>query len=268
VRQSYRLLAFGFGLAVATPAGAQSARNDTLVTSMLDMLMDGSRWHVSAQVGTSSFGNFLLQQTQAGAVAIRGNRGVTFGGGGGFDLDDNSTIRLGYMYTPTSLQFRDWRGIGSDLLNVRDLGDLHTNTVSLEAQHYFVGSRSLVSPYAGAGVAAVWSHLSPNIVANSVFNPTVPTVFLTTPGGAQKFGWAATANIGAQVRVTDELYGRLECATMGTPNPFNGNRSYQSPFGVTYDQPSRTSKSEWRVAAAYYFGKPMQHQQPTVATSP
>ena len=47
---------------------------------------------------------------------------------------------------------------------------------------------------------------------------------------------------------------------MNTPNPFNGNRSFQSPF-ITYDQ--------WRVAGAYYLGKkPPSQQRPTVATSP
>ena len=56
---------------------------------------------------------------------------------------------------------------------------------------------------------------------------------------------------------------------MGMPNPFDGNRAFRSPLGVTYDQPSRVSKQDWRVAAVYYFGKVTPSQQkPTVATSP
>jgi opacity protein-like surface antigen len=265
VRQSYRLLAFGFGLAVATPAGAQSANNDTLVTSIIGMLTDASRWHVALHGGSGSFGNFLLQQTPAGAVAVRANRAFAVGGGGGFDIDDNSQIKLDYTYTHSGMQLRDWTGTGSDLLDVDNLGHLTSNTVSLEADHYFVGSRSLVSPYAGIGLAGVWAHLSPDITTNTLNQ----TVFLTTPGGSQKFGMAGLANVGAQVRLTDEFYARAEWSSINTPNPFNGNRAFQSPTGVTYDQPSRVTKNEWRIAAAYYFGKQAPSQQrPTVATSP
>ena len=265
MRQSYRLLAFGLGLAVAAPAGAQSKTNDTLVTSMIDMLMDPGRWHIALHGGSGSFGNFLLQQTPAGAVAVRADRSFAVGGGGGFDLDDNSQIKLDYTYTRSGMQFRDWTGTGSNLLDVSNLGHLTSNIVSLEAAHYFVGSRSLVSPYAGFGLAGAWAHLSPDITTNTLNQ----TVFLTTPGGSQKFGMAGAANVGAQVRLTDEFFARAEWATMNTPNPFGGNRAFQSPTGVTYDQPSRVVKNEWRLAAAYYFGKqPPSQQRPTVATSP
>ena len=268
MRQSYRLLAFGFGLAVATPAGAQSANNDTLVTSMIDMITDASRWHLSLNGGAGSFGNMLLQQTPLGAVAIRGNRSFAFGGGGGFDVDQNNQIRLNYTYTGTNLQYRDWRGIGSNLLNVSGLGKLNSNVVTLEADHYFVGSRSLVSPYAGIGLSGAWSHLSPDVVPASVFVNT-PTQFLTTPGGSQRFGMAGSANFGAQIRLTQEFFTRVEWNTINVPNPFNGNRAFQSPGGVTYDQPSRVQKNEWRLAGVYYLGRPSQSQQkPTMATSP
>jgi len=267
VRQSHRLLAFGFALAVATPAGAQSANNDSLVTSIVDMITDASRWHLSLNGGAGTFGNLLLQQTPLGAVAIRGNRSFAFGGGGGFDIDANNQISLNYTYTGSNLQYRDWRGIGSNLLNVSGLGKLNSNVVSVSANHYFVGSRSLVSPYAGFGVAGAWSHLNPDVVPASVFL-NAPTQFLQTPGGSQKFGFGATANLGAQVRLTQEFFARVEWNTMNQPNPFNGNRAFQSPF-VTYDQPSRVQKNEWRVAGVYYLGKMAPAQQkPTVATSP
>jgi opacity protein-like surface antigen len=265
VRQSYRLLAFGFALAVATPAGAQNANNDSLVTSVVDMITDASRWHVALHGGAGTFGNLLLQQTPLGAVALRANRAFTFGGGGGFDIDDNNQIALDYAYSGSQLQYRDWRGIGSNLLNVSNIGKLTSNVVTISANHYFVGSRSLVSPYAGIGLAGVWAHLSPDITTNTLNQ----TVFLTTPGGSQKFGMAGLANVGAQVRLTDEFYARAEWSSINTPNPFNGNRAFQSPTGVTYDQPSRVTKNEWRIAAAYYFGKQAPSQQrPTVATSP
>jgi hypothetical protein len=268
VRQSHRLLAFAFGLAVATPAGAQSANNDSLVTSIIDMITDASRWHLSLNGGAAGFGNFLLQQSPLGAVAIRGDRGFAFGGGGGFEYDENNQFKLNYTYTGTNLRYRDWRGVGSNLLNVTGLGKINSNVVTLEAAHYFVGSRSFISPYAGFGFAGAWNHLSPDVVPASVFANT-PTQFLTTPGGSQKFGIGATANLGAQVRLTGDFFTRLEWNTMNMPNPFNGNRSFQSPGGVTYDQPSRVQKTEWRLAGVYYLGKQAPAQQkPTVATSP
>jgi opacity protein-like surface antigen len=263
-----RLLVFAFGLAVATPAGAQSANNDSLVTSMIDMLMDPSRWHVALHGGAGTFGNLLLQQTPLGAVAVRANRSIAFGGGGGFDIDDNNQISLDYTYTGSQMRFRDWTGTGSNLLNVSNIGKLTSNVVAINANHYFVGSRSLVSPYAGFGVAGAWSHVSPDVVPPNVF-VNAPTQFLTTPGGSQAFGFGATASLGAQVRLTQEFFARVEWNTINTPNAFNGNRAVQSPSFITYDQPSRVQKNEWRVAAAYYFGKMAPSQQrPTVATSP
>ena len=268
MRQSHRLLAFGFALAVATPVGAQSANNDSLVTSVVGMLMEPSRWHVALHGGAGTFGNMLLQQSPLGAVAIRANRSLAFGGGGGFDIDDNNQVTLDYTYTGSQMQFRDWRGIGSNLLNVSNIGKLTSNVVAVSANHYFVGSRSLVSPYAGFGVAGAWSHVSPDVVPANVF-VNAPTQFLQTPGGSQKFGFGATANLGAQVRLTDEFFTRVEWSTINTPNAFNGNRSAQSPGFITYDQPSRVQKNEWRLAAVYYLGKMAPSQQkPTVATSP
>ena len=268
MRQSYRLLAFGFALAAATPAGAQSANNDSLVTSMLDMIMDPSRWPLAAHGGAGTFGNQLLQQTPLGAVALRANRSFAFGGGGGFDIDDNNQITLDYTYTGSQLQYRDWRGLGSNLLNVSNIGKLTSNVVAVSANHYFVGSRSLVSPYAGFGVAGAWSHVSPDVVPASVFG-NAPTQFLETPGGSQKFGFGATANLGAQVRLTQEFFARVEWNTINTPSAFNGNRAAQSPSFITYEQPSRVQKNEWRVAAVYYLGKMAPSQQrPTDATSP
>jgi outer membrane protein W len=258
VRQIPRLYVFALGLAIVPPVAAQSATNDTLATSMMHMIMDPARWHVSLQGAASHNGTFLSQHTNDGDVAIRTSVAPSLGGGGGFDINDNTNLRLGYTYTPSKLRYRDWNGTGSNALNISNIGNLTNNVVSFEAQHYFVGSRSLVSPYAGVGLAGVWSHLSPE-------NQNL----LTTPGGSQKFGWAPTANFGAQVRLTSEFYSRLEWATMGMPNPFDGNRAFRSPLGVTYDQPSRVSKQEWRVAAVYYFGKVTPSQQkPTVATSP
>jgi outer membrane protein W len=234
---------------MAAPAGAQSTQstqsstNDSYVTDMLSALTHKSRWSLSGNLATSSYGTFLMQNTPAGERALRGGRQLGWGLASGFDITDKLGARLGWTYTNTNMQFKDFSGTGSNLLDVENLGKLKSNIAALDLVHYFVGSRSLIAPYAGAGLAGVWSSLGSENAA------------LITPGGSQQFHMGINANVGVQVRVIPQLFGRLEWNTMGTHNPFNGNRSYKTAGGSTFDEPSRVSKTEWRFAAAYYLGK-------------
>jgi len=208
---------------------------------------------LTGNLATSRFGTFLMQNTPGGERALKANRSLGFGLGAGFDVTDQLGVRLGWSYTNSGMEYRDYNGTGSDALDVEDLGKLKSNIASLDVVHYFVGSRSLVSPYAGAGIAGVWSALGPE------------TPLLTTPGGSQQFHVGINANLGVQVRVIDALFGRVEWNTMGTRNPFNGNRSYKTTVGDTFDEPTRVAKTEWRFAAAYYFAKP--DKPPTVTAT-
>jgi hypothetical protein len=228
---------------MASPAAAQSSTNDKYVTDILGALTHPSRWSLSGNLATSRYGTFLMQNTPAGERALRGERHLGWGLASGFDITDKLGLRLGWTYTNTNMHFKDFSGTGSDLLDVEDLGKLKSNIAALDVVHYFVGSRSLIAPYAGAGVAGVWSSLSPESAA------------LITPGGSQQFHMGINANVGVQVRFIPQLFGRVEWNTMGTRNPFNGNRSYKTTVGDTFDEPSRVSKTEWRFAAAYYLGK-------------
>ncbi len=253
MRLSTRLLTLALGAAVASPAGAQSTTNDHYVTDVVHALTSPSRWSLTGNLATSRYGTFLMQNTPGGERALKAARSLGFGLGAGFDVTDQLGVRLGWTYTNSGMEYKDYNGTGSDALNVDDLGKLKSNIASLDVVHYFVGSRSLVSPYAGAGIAGVWSALGPE------------TPLLTTPGGSQQFHMGINANLGVQVRVIEALFGRVEWNTMGTRNPFNGNRSYRAPGGVTFDEPSRLNKTEWRFAAAYYFGTPA--TQPTVTAT-
>jgi hypothetical protein len=246
------------GVALASPAGAQNkaaqnATNDSYVTEMVDALTDASRWSLSGNLATSRYGTFLMQNVPGGERSLRGDRHFGWGLATGFDITDQLGLRLGWTYTNTNMQFKDYSGTGSDFLDSDDLGKLKSNIAALDVVHYFVGSRSLIAPYAGAGVAGVWSSLGPDGPA------------LITPGGSQQFHMGINANVGVQLRVIPQLFGRVEWNTMGTRNPFNGNRSYKTNFGDTFDEPSRVSKTEWRFAAAYYFGEPA--KQPTVTAT-
>ena len=87
------------------------------------------------------------------------------------------------------------------MLDSDDLGKLKSNVAALDVVHYFVGSRSLIAPYAGAGVAGVWSALGPEGPA------------LITPGGSQQFHFGINANVGVQVRIIPQLFGRAEWNT-------------------------------------------------------
>jgi outer membrane protein W len=253
VRLGTRLIALALGAAVASPAGAQSTTNDSYVTEMVSALTDASRWSLAGNLATSRYGTFLMQNTPAGERALRGDRHFSWGLSTGFDVTDKLGLRLGWTYTNTNMKFKDYSGTGSELLDSDDLGKLKSNIAALDVVHYFVGSRSLIAPYAGAGLAGVWSSLGPEGPA------------LITPGGSQQFHMGINANVGVQVRVIPQLFGRVEWNTMGTRNPFNGNRSYKTSVGDTFDEPSRVSKTEWRFAAAYYFGTPA--TQPTVTAT-
>jgi opacity protein-like surface antigen len=244
---------------MASPAGAQSTTtttNDHYMTDIMHALTSKSRWSLSANAATSRLGTFLMQDTPGGERALQADRNVGWGLGAGFDVTDKLNVRLGWSYTNSSMEYRDYNGTGSNLLDIDNLGKLKNNIASLDVMHYFVGSRSLVSPFAGAGIAGVWSALGPE------------TPLLITPGGSQQFHVGINANLGVQVRVIEQVFGRVEWNTMGTTNPFNGNRSYKAPGGTTFDEPDRVNKSEWRLGATYYFGKQAPNQQPTVATSP
>lgn len=251
---SVRLLALVLGVAVALPARAQSTTNDHYVTDILDALTSPSRWSFSGNVATSKFESFLLQNTAGGERAVRGDRAFGFGLGAGFDVDDKLGVRLGWAQTNTGMEFRDYNGTGSNALDVDEIGHLKTNIASLDVVHYFVGSRSLVSPYAGAGVAGVWSSLGPEGDA------------LATPGGSQQFHFGIDASLGVQVRIFDQLFSRFEWASTGSHNPFNGNRSYRASGGSTIDEPTRIAKTEWRFGASYYLGK-HSASKPTVAAA-
>jgi hypothetical protein len=249
------MLVLACGVAAATPVGAQqqSTTNDSYVTEMVNALTDASRWSLSGNVATSRYESFLMQNVPGGERTLHGNRHFGWGLGTGLDVSDKLGVRLGWSYTNTNMQFKDYSGSGSELLESDDLGKLKSNIAALDVVHYFVGSRSLLAPYAGAGLAGVWSSLGPQ-------GPD-----LITPGGSQQFHLGINANVGLQVRVIELLFGRVEWNTMGTRNPFNGNRSYKTTVGDTFDEPTRVAKTEWRFAAAYYFAKP--DKPPTVTAT-
>ena len=247
MRLSTRMLALACVAAVASSAGAQSTQNstnDSYVTDMVSSLTDASRWSLSANLGTNRYSTFLMQNVPGGERALRGDSHLGWGLAAGYDITDKLGVRLGWTYTNSNMQFKDYSGSGSDLLDSDDLGKLKSNIAALDVVHYFVGSRSLIAPYAGAGVAGVWSALGPE-------GPQ-----LITPGGSQQFLLGINANVGVQVRIIPQWFGRVEWNTMGTRNPFTGNRSYKSTVGDTFDEPSRINKTEWRFAATYYFGEP------------
>ena len=253
MRLGTRMFALACGVAAAAPAGAQNTTNDAYVTDMVSSLTDASRWSLSANVATNRYGTFLMQNVEGGERALRGDGHFGWGLAAGYDISDKLGLRLGWSYTNTNMQFKDYSGTGSEFLDSDDLGKLKSNIAALDVVHYFVGSRSLIAPYAGAGVAGVWSALGPE-------GPT-----LITPGGSQQFHFGITANVGAQIRIIPQLFARAEWNSMGSRNPFNGNRSYKTSVGDTFDEPSRVSKTEWRFAAAYYFGEPT--TQPTVTAT-
>jgi hypothetical protein len=170
----------------------------------------------------------------------------------GFDITDKLGMRLGWTYTNTNMQFKDYSGTGSDFLDSDDLGKLKSNIAALDVVHYFVGSRSLSRRTPVPALPACGRHSVPRAAAHH------PRRLAAVPHGHQCERRRADSDHPSDVRAH-----RVE--HHGDAEPIHGNRSYKSTVGDTFDEPSRINKTEWRFAAAYYFGEP--DKQPAVTAA-
>ena len=117
MRPSNGLFALAFGVAIATPAVAQSTQsttNDHYMTDILNAVTTKARWSLSGNVATNSYGTFLMQDTPGGERALKADRNVGWGLAAGFDVTNQLNVRLGWSYTNSNLGYKDYSGSGSD----------------------------------------------------------------------------------------------------------------------------------------------------------
>jgi hypothetical protein len=204
-------------------------------------------WNIYMSGGAASHGRFLLQRMAtpaSGERAVRSEDAFTVGVGAGVDVLLRSAFRVSYTFSESDLQYRTDDGDGSTQLDAGDLGLLQRHVAAVEVLRYMFPARSPLTPYASAGLVAAWWLLDED---SPLASPSAD---------ASQFRIGALATFGLQVQLTPNSGARFEVATSSIRNPFTGSDSYRAQGGVTIDEPTRVSQTDFRLAAVYYFAGP------------
>ena len=235
-------------LATAT-TGAQSNGNGqssaATTSSIFDALLHSS-WSLFLDAGAGSNGRFLLQRVTgtSGERTIKANDAFNAGVGVGLDFLPRTGARLSYTFNTSDLVFRSDNGDGSENFDVDDGGTLQNHVVAAEVLRYMFPARSVVTPYASGGFVAAWWNLDGQ------------SSIAVAGESSTQFRWGAMGTFGVQFQLSDHTSTRIEVARSSIRNPFTGSESYFVPGGVTIDEPTRVSQTDFRFVAAFYFSGP------------
>jgi opacity protein-like surface antigen len=228
---------------------AQEQKEDAedFVNDVLKAIL-GPNWNLFAHTGVASNGRFLLQRVSVAGLAtgertLRGDGGFSVGLGAGVDILLRQGVRLDYTYSSSDLNFREDNGDGSRLLDLDGVGKLQSHMASIELIRYRLPARAAITPYGTAGLTGTWWVMDSDALMN-------------VAGGSTQFRFGALGSIGLQVKLSDRMNVRMEAASASVHNPFTGPESYRALNGTTIDEPTRVTKSDFRIAAVYNFGKP------------
>jgi opacity protein-like surface antigen len=257
-----RWLAFALlGSLVAMPTISSAQAADSTKEQAQDFVRDvvraliGPNWNVFAQGGFATADRFVLQRaanTVDGQRALQTSTGFNVGVGAGVDILLRMGLRMNYSFSSSGLNFKTDDGNGSNALNIDDVATLKTHTVALEVMRYMLPSRAAITPYGTLGIQGTWW----------VLDEKSPLV--TSSGASTPFAFGPLFSFGVQVKASDNWSGRAELALSSGHNPFTGNQSFRALSGPTIDEPSSVSRTEYRLAGVYHFGK----AKPATATSP
>ena len=244
---------------VAMPTISSAQARDTTKAEAQDFVRDvlraliGPNWNVFAQGGFSTGDRFVLQHatnTLDGQRSLEPATGYGLGLGAGVDILLRMGFRANYTFTSNQLNFKTNDGNGSDALDINNVGTIKTNTLALEVMRYMLPSRARITPYGTLGIQARWWSLDEK-------SP------LVSASGTTPFSFGPLFSFGVQVRATDKWSGRLEASLSSGGNPFTGNESFRALSGATIDEPSSVSRTEYRLAGVYHFGKAKAPAVPT-----
>jgi hypothetical protein len=241
------------GSFVAMPAISKAQAADSTKEHAQDFVHDvlrailGPNWNLFAQGGVVTSDRYLLQQAvnpTDGLRSLQSATGFEFGGGAGVDILLRTGFRVSYTYASSQLNFRTDNGNGSKALNIDDVGRLKSQTLALELMRYMLPTRAAINPYGTLGIHGTWWLLDEK-------SPLV-----TGLGAATPFSASLLFSFGVQVKPNEKWSGRLEATLAGGRNPFTGNRSFRSlEGGQIIDEPTNVNRTDFRLAAVYYFGK-------------
>jgi hypothetical protein len=238
---------------VAMPAISKAQVPDSTKEQAQDFVHDvlrallGPNWNLFVHGGATTDDRFLLQQavnTINGERALQSSTGYNVGGGAGVDILLRTGVRASYTFTSSKLNFRTDDGDGSEALNIDDVGRLKTHTAALEVIHYMLPARATINPYGTLGIKGTWW----------VLDEKSPLV--TSAGASTPFALSPLFAFGVQVKASNRWSGRLETMLSSGHNPFTGKRSFRALSGPTIDEPTSVSRTDFRLAAVYHFGKP------------
>ena len=235
----------------------RDAQSDTATTEdfMQDVIgaLFRTSWNMYVTGGAATHGRYLLQRMAGpttGERTLQSDDATTFGIGAGVDFLLRSAFRMSYTYSSSDLMFRTDDGDGSETLDIENTGTLKRHVAALEIVRYMFPARSTVTPYGSAGILGTWW----------VLDETSPLV--APEGGSTQFRVGALATFGLQVQLASHASARFEVATASVRNPFTGNESYRAQGGVTIDEPTRVSQTDFRLGFVYYFGRPAVLRRP------
>jgi opacity protein-like surface antigen len=210
-----------------------------------------SSWNVYLHGGLTNHSRFMLQRPGpavpgAGERALRSEGGYNVGIGAGVDILLRTGFRMSYTYSSNDLNFRTDNGDGSFDLDINDVASLSSHTVTAEIIRYMLPARSGFTPYGSAGFVGTWWGLDQT------------TELVVPAGGSTQFRFGAIGSIGLQAKLAENWFLRLEDAFATIRSPFTGDESFRALGGATIDEPTRITKTDFRLAAVYRFGKPHQ----------
>jgi outer membrane protein with beta-barrel domain len=245
-----KLLVGGLLWIAAMIPGSQANAQGRETRNVLGQLFKIPRWNVDLHAGIGNYGRFLLDTPFDDFIddfrerELRGTGAFTLGLGVGATPLPRVGFRLGASHTWSNLEFRDDTGIGTDVLDDDDVGNLRQWLISAEVIRYLLLESSKFTPYGSGGILASWWHLDEEDLE------------LTAPSGNTHFRWGATGMIGLQFRLSKQWRARVEAATASIGNPFTGNESFLVIDDHKIDEPSRVRKTDFRVALQYSWGIP------------
>jgi opacity protein-like surface antigen len=237
---------------VAVPTISKAQAPDSTKEQAQDFVRDvlrallGPNWNLFAHGGVTTDERFLLQQAVNpidGERALQSATGFAIGGGAGVDILLRMGFRASYTFTSSDLNFRTDNGNGSNALNIDDVGTLKSHTVALEVMRYMLPSAAAITPYGTLGIRGTWWALHEK-------SPLV-----TSTGASTPFSVSPLFSFGVQFKASHKWSGRLEATLSSGHNPFTGNKSFRSLAGPVIDEPSSISRTDFRVAGVYHFGR-------------
>ncbi|HEY8468629.1 MAG TPA: hypothetical protein VIL18_03250 [Longimicrobiales bacterium] len=230
------------------------------------------RWYLGLRnftaevyVGLANHGRFLLQTLDTDVIdvdtivigvdtlvfdvfGVNPQRKLTAGNSFSWGLALSARVlartaaRLAFNWTRMDLEYEDDTGIGSELFDQDDIGELTSTTLGLELMRFLLPEWRRFNAYGTAGVNITWWSLDDAFPA-----------FLAVDDTHVRLG--GSAGLGLQYRPSRRFAIRLEAATLAPGNPFTGEDSFVPRTGLTIDEPSHVRQTNFRVHFAYTFGR-------------